>query len=190
ARPLLRPMLFPARFAIFLAPIVVLALAARPAAATSYDEDRWVVQHYGSVEGLPVSSAASARIDDDGFLWLATHDGLARFDGQRFDVHDSMRFPAMSGNRVLSVHKDPQGRLFAHTAHGDWLSIRSGRIERAAIGVDGAQNVRHVDPASLCLTTARALHCPDGSGAFPLRLRFPQGVEAALALPATQRLAV
>ena len=54
---------------------------------------RWVSQHFGSVDGLPVGSASSARVDADGFLWLATHDGLARFDGQRFDVHDSMRFP-------------------------------------------------------------------------------------------------
>src|SRR5690606_31093092 len=59
---------------------------------------RWVSQHFGSVDGLPVGSASSARIDSDGFLWIATHDGLARFDGQRFEVLDSMRFPAMSGN--------------------------------------------------------------------------------------------
>ena len=175
---------FPVRPAILLPAVIGAVLAATPVAATSAAEGRWVRQHYGSAHGLPVSSATSARIDDDGFLWLATHDGLARFDGQRFDVHDSMRFPAMSGNRVLSIHEDPQGRLFAHTAHGDWLSIRSGNIRRAPMGIDSAQGVRHVDPASLCLTTAQALHCPDGSGAFPLRVRFPDGVDPALGLPA------
>ncbi|NLB12535.1 MAG: hypothetical protein GX826_00730, partial [Gammaproteobacteria bacterium] len=144
---------------------------------------RWVSHHYGSVDGLPVGSASSARVDVDGFLWLATHDGLARFDGQRFDVHDSMRFPAMSGNRVLSIHKDDEGRLFAHTSHGDWLSIRSGRIERAPMGIDAAPAVLHVDPASLCLTTHQALHCPDGEGAFPPRLTLPAKTVPGLALP-------
>ncbi|MCX7563125.1 ATP-binding protein [Xanthomonadaceae bacterium XH05] len=144
---------------------------------------RWVSHHYGSVDGLPVGSASSARVDADGFLWLATHDGLARFDGQRFDVHDSMRFPAMSGNRVLSIHKDDEGRLFAHTSHGDWLSIRSGRIERAPMGIDAAPAVLHVDPASLCLTTSRAVHCPDGTGAFPERLRLPEQSLPGMALP-------
>jgi signal transduction histidine kinase/DNA-binding response OmpR family regulator len=147
-------------------------------------EPRWVQQHYGSVDGLPVDSASSARIDVDGFLWLATHDGLARFDGRRFDVHDSMRFPAMSGNRVQSLHTDARGRLFAYTAHGDWLAVRSGRIERADLGTARPQAVRHVDPDSLCLTTGQALHCPDGKGAFPVRVPFPAGAEPALALPA------
>ena len=144
---------------------------------------RWVQQHYGSVDGLPVDSAGSARIDVDGFLWLATHDGLARFDGRRFDVHDSMRFPAMSGNRVQSLHTDAQGRLFAYTAHGDWLAVRSGRIERADMGTARPQAVRHVDPDSLCVTTVQALHCPDAGGAFPARVSFPVGAEPALALP-------
>ncbi|MCQ4163280.1 ATP-binding protein [Tahibacter harae] len=146
-------------------------------------EPSWVRRHYGSTDGLPVSSAASARIDADGFLWLATHDGLARFDGQRFDVHESMRFPALSGNRMLSLHRDARQRLFAHSAHGDWVAVRSGRIERVPLGDDARQNVRHVDEASLCVTTLQALYCPDGSGAFPLRLRFPPDTEPAMALP-------
>lgn len=143
----------------------------------------WVQRHYGSTDGLPVSSAASARIDADGFLWVATHDGLARFDGQRFDVHESMRFPALSGNRMLSLHRDARQRLFAHSAHGDWLTVRSGRIERVPLGNDGLQNVRHVDAASLCVTTAKALYCPDGSDGFALRLHFPPDTEPAMALP-------
>ncbi|MFA7542594.1 MAG: hypothetical protein WCZ02_11005, partial [Lysobacterales bacterium] len=189
----------------------VATAAGKDADADSHaHQPRWVQRHYGSTDGLPVSSATSARIDADGFLWLATHDGLARFDGQRFDVHESMRFPAMSGNRVLSLHLDAQQRLFAHTAHGDWLQVRSGLIEPARLGDGDAfastgergagplesanapagdagsppPRVRHVDADSLCLTTALALHCPDGSGGFPARWRFPEGVEPGLALPA------
>ena len=169
---------------------IVVALALLPAGAgvasdarSAAPEPRWVSHHYGSVHGLPVGSASSARVDTDGFLWLATHDGLARFDGQRFDVHDSMRFPAMSGNRVQSIHKDADGRLFAHTAHGDWLSIRSGRIERAPMGGDDTRAVLHVDPASLCLTTRQALHCPDGEGGFPQRIVLPQVASGGWALP-------
>lgn len=144
-------------------------------------DTRWVERQYGPADGLPVSSASAARIDDDGFLWVATHDGLARFDGEIFDVHDSMRFPAMSGNRVLSVHDDRRGGLYALTAHGDWMRVRSGQIDRIDLGAP--LPAIHVDPASLCVTTPAALHCPDGSGAFPLRVRFPDGVLATQALP-------
>jgi len=159
------------------------ALASLSAARADEPEPRWVQRHYGSTDGLPVGSASSARIDADGFLWLATHDGLARFDGQRFDVHDSMRFPALSGNRMRSLHMDAQHRLFAFTDHGDWVTVRSGRIERVPLGSDGPQNVRHVDEASLCVTTVQAMYCPDGDGGFPLQVRFPPDTEPALALP-------
>ncbi len=160
-----------------------IALAVPAGANAAEPEPLWAQRHYGSTDGLPVSSASSARIDTDGFLWLATHDGLARFDGQRFDVHDSMRFPALSGNRVQSLHMDARQRLFAYTAHGDWVTVRSGRIERVPLGNEGPQNVRHVDPASLCLTTAQALYCPDGAGGFPLRVHLPAEAEPAMALP-------
>lgn len=162
---------------------IVAALAPWCLARAGEPVPRWVQRHYGSTEGLPVGSAGSARIDADGFLWLATHDGLARFDGQHFDVHESMRFPALSGNRVQSLHLDAQRRLYAYTAHGDWVSVRSGRIERVALGEEGPQAVRHVDPASLCVTTALALYCPDAEGRFALRVRFPSQVEPVLALP-------
>jgi len=165
----------------WMASVFVLA-ATLARAATPTPE--WVERGYGPNDGLPVSSASSARIDADGFLWIATHDGLARFDGQRFDVYDSMRFPAMSGNRVQSVHADPQGRVFAYTANGDWLAVRSGAVVSALTDTTAPPQVRHVDAASLCLTTATALRCPDGNGAFPERIRFPPAQTPLLALPA------
>ena len=110
--------------------------------------NEWVQRHYGPTDGLPVSSASSARIDADGFLWIATHDGLARFDGARFDVHDSMRFPAMSGNRVRSLHDDAQGRVFALTEHGDWLTVRSGEITRVPMGEGGLRATIFSDAAT------------------------------------------
>lgn len=154
------------------------------AGAVEEAEIHWGQRHYGSLDGLPVSSASSAQIDTDGFVWFATHDGLARFDGQQFQVYESMRFPAMSGNRVLSLHLDPQQRMYALTGNGDWLSVRSGHVASAVPVDEHRQEVRFVDRESLCLTTATALRCPDGAGNFPLRTAFPSGTDPARALPA------
>ncbi|HET8899943.1 MAG TPA: ATP-binding protein [Rhodanobacteraceae bacterium] len=144
--------------------------------------DHWVHDHYGSVDGLPVDSATDAAVDTEGFLWLATHDGLARFDGERFEVYDSMHYPAMSGNRVRSLFKDTAGRLYALTEHGDWLALRGGQVERIRLGDSRTPRVRSVDPDSLCVTTASALFCPDGKGVFQREVGFPPGVDAFLAL--------
>lgn len=142
----------------------------------------WVSRHYGSADGLPVGSVNAAVMDDEGFLWLATYDGLTRFDGAHFEVYDSIRFPAMNGNRVLSVHRDGQGRVFALTEPGDWLRVESNRIRSAYAGNASGLGTRHVDAANLCVTAARGLWCPDQDGQYQIRLSFPDGVDPALAL--------
>ena len=40
-------------------------------------------------DGLPRAGIAQALQTRDGYLWLATFDGLVRFDGARFEVFDS-----------------------------------------------------------------------------------------------------
>ena len=41
-------------------------------------------QHFGVEEGLPQSFVSGIAQDKDGFLWLATLDGLSRYDGRKF----------------------------------------------------------------------------------------------------------
>lgn len=163
--------------AVALVAVVVLVPAAR---ATG--EVRWVARHYGSLDGLPVDSASDAAVDNDGFLWLATHDGLARFDGEQFRVYDSMRYPALSGNRIVSLGKDVGGRVYALSAHGDWVRVRSAGIGRVPLASGARQTVGYLDRDSLCVTTARAMYCPDGHGHFPEYVGFPEGVKASLAV--------
>ncbi|HQV00610.1 MAG TPA: hypothetical protein PLO59_05580, partial [Bacteroidia bacterium] len=35
-------------------------------------------------DGLPSNIIYKTVVDSKGFLWLATHEGLSRFDGQKF----------------------------------------------------------------------------------------------------------
>lgn len=43
-------------------------------------------QHYGVDDGLPQSYVMGIKQDDDGFIWLATLDGLCRYDGRNFKI--------------------------------------------------------------------------------------------------------
>ena len=42
--------------------------------------------YYTVKEGLPSNSVYRTILDDRGFLWVATENGIARFDGKKFDV--------------------------------------------------------------------------------------------------------
>lgn len=142
----------------------------------------WVARHYGSTDGLPVSSASAAAIDAQGFLWLATHDGLARFDGREFTIFDAAQFPVLGGNRFRTLHADA-----AHTVHalgdgGEWVRLRAGAIERvgAAPGLRVLE-VQHLP--RLCVTADSGLHCVAEDGlTWRLRRAFAPGEMVRLAL--------
>ncbi|MGY1457843.1 diguanylate cyclase [Luteimonas sp. A534] len=63
---------------------VLALLACFSACAGSGDLLR--LESYGPDEGLPQSTVMALASDDQGFLWVSTQDGIARFDGHRFQV--------------------------------------------------------------------------------------------------------
>src|SRR5690606_11277851 len=69
----------PARLA---AAAFALALACLGGPAMASDLLR--LESHGPDQGLPQSTVHALATDDQGFLWVATQDGLARFDGHRF----------------------------------------------------------------------------------------------------------
>lgn len=70
-------------------------------------------QLYTTEDGLPQNYVSSIVQDRDGFIWVATLDGLARFDGKNFIefniTSDSNR--KISTPRVLDLKIDEQNKL-------------------------------------------------------------------------------
>jgi signal transduction histidine kinase/CheY-like chemotaxis protein/streptogramin lyase len=71
-------------------------------------------RHLGAAQGLPSERVYALAQDTHGCLWVGTADGLARFDGSRFEVfhHDPARADSLPGNVVQSLHADAAGRLW------------------------------------------------------------------------------
>lgn len=62
-------------------------------------------RHYGVAEGLPSAVVYEMAQDLDGYLWFATADGLARFDGLEWEVfrHDPADPDSIPGNSVIAL---------------------------------------------------------------------------------------
>lgn len=75
---------------------------------------------FGTAEGLPSSRLRALAQDAEGYLWIGTQDGLARYDGLGFAVHrfDSARPEGLAGNNVQALHADAQGRLWVASEGG------------------------------------------------------------------------
>lgn len=70
--------------------------------AQTFAQTGYSVKRYTAENGLPQNSIKSIGADSFGFIWLATEDGLARFDGRRFSVYNSNNLDVKS-NRVFSI---------------------------------------------------------------------------------------
>ena len=79
-------------------------------------------------EGLPQGSALAIAQTRDGYIWIATRDGLVRFDGVRMRVFSKSDVPEMRSNRCLSLLVDRRGALWVGTEDAGVVQIEGTRI--------------------------------------------------------------
>ena len=89
-----------------------------------YRVTRWTTDH-----GLPQNRISALQQTRDGYLWIGTWFGLARFDGARFTVFDKHNTPALTNDTINALAEDTDGTLWIATADG-LLSYREHRFTR------------------------------------------------------------
>jgi diguanylate cyclase (GGDEF)-like protein len=107
-----------------------------PAAAFALPADRSIDQFihrsWTVDEGLPHSTVRAIAQTPDGYLWFGTPDGLARFDGQSFDVHESPLFAPLRGVGIYALKVAGSGALYiAARGKGLWR-YQGGTLARVA----------------------------------------------------------
>jgi len=75
-------------------------------------------QVWSTEDGLPQASVHALLQSHEGYLWIATEDGAARFDGQSFRVLNHATVPAFASNDVSSLAEDQSGDLWFGTSDG------------------------------------------------------------------------
>lgn len=129
------PALIPAGIVRFVALTLMLVAALRAwgaGAGGDYLTDVWTAD-----EGLPDSSVTAIAQTPDGYLWVGTYNGLARFDGMRFVTFDPANTPALAHARVRKLSVDNQGTLWINTLEGSMTSLRQGTFTREWTGAEG-----------------------------------------------------
>ncbi len=102
------------------------------AAPTGYLIDVWDTE-----DGLPNSTVTAVAQTPDGYLWVGTYDGLARFDGVRFVTFDPGNTPALRHARVQALYVDTSGTLWIDTYRGSMTSYRDGAFHAEDTGQSG-----------------------------------------------------
>jgi ligand-binding sensor domain-containing protein/two-component sensor histidine kinase len=103
---------------------VLIVLASPPVAAQHFQRytiDRWTLE-----DGLPNNAITQILPGADGYLWIATDAGVARFDGVRFTPVDY----DLPNDHVRGLLDDRHGaRWFALSGDG-LVRVKEGRVDR------------------------------------------------------------
>src|SRR5688500_16340157 len=140
-------------FAKFIRRLCAAGLAVLAGASSVYaaDAERWaalvdtVFTHIRTNELPDSTDVSSLAQDGDGFLWVGSQSGLARWDGYHFRVYrPSADVPdALPDGYIISLHTDPKGRLWVGTNSGG-LALHDRERDRFIAYGAGAHGLSHV----------------------------------------------
>lgn len=99
--------------------------------------------------GLPDGTVTSVAQTLDGYLWVGTPKGLARFDGISFKQVDTAGDTTLKDSSVVGLLTDREGTL--------WIASQSGLITQFA---DGEFRLRYLPPEAVPSGKARAALLP------------------------------
>lgn len=117
--------------------LMVLLAFTWPASVQALDPDRrldeYTLQSWNVRDGLPHNMVHAIEQDADGFLWVATWEGLARFDGRHFVVHDNTNIPGLQSRAFRALHRQANGTLlFGAMREGVWERAQGGWLREQA----------------------------------------------------------
>lgn len=126
----------------------------------------WVLEN-----GLPQNTVQALAQTPDGFLWVGTEAGLARFDGSGFQIFDRNSTPALPASDIHCLLASSDGALWVGTSQG------------LARLVDGAVTV-FTTREGLPSNDIRALHLDAGGLVVVSTAEGSASIEGMRAIPA------
>lgn len=84
------------------------------------------VEVWTTRDGLPHSTVHGIGQTPDGFLWLATWEGLVRYDGHEFHLYRRADIPGLLDDGVRALNIGATGDLWAGSARGGIVRLHDG----------------------------------------------------------------
>src|SRR5271156_4806382 len=158
------------------------------AGALSQDSNNLGHQSWSTENGLPQNSVHQIFQSSDGYIWIATEGGIARFNGIDFKVFNHDNTPAFTSDDICCFTQDSAGSLWIGTADGllqysagifrrysATNGLPSGGITSLAAASDGSLLVlsgdriasfdgRHFSPLSIPASAVPAAMAPEDDG--------------------------
>ena len=128
------------------------------ASAASLAAQQYVFRAYRQADGLKNLAINGLTIDRDGFLWLATENGVYEFLGagfRRYGLEDGL-----AGVDIRDIVADPQGTVWVGTEEDlfRWDGVRFVRAGATPIPIPGAHRIATEDEHHLLIVDSGRLY--------------------------------
>jgi signal transduction histidine kinase/ligand-binding sensor domain-containing protein/AmiR/NasT family two-component response regulator len=149
--------------------------SAQPAPSLALKD--YVRRTWNTGEGLPQSSVRAIAQSDQGYLWVATSEGLVRFDGVKMDVLDRKSTPSLPSPNIGALLADGDA-VWVGLKRDGLLRLRGALVERwtrdQGLPGDNIQALaRTRDGAVWACTTDGLARLPPGAHHFE-RVEIPE----------------
>ena len=153
--------------------IVVACLAVMGASYAHAQKLQASRHHYSTEDGLSSNAIAQIVQDDYGYIWLATWNGLSRFDGYNF-----YNYQTGAGSHVKNMH-NRISQLAVDNQQNIWMRMYDGRVfvlkrivdsfVNPFEGVSGSDEFRTTKPIFVT-SSGDVLIVIDGVGLYKMRM--------------------
>ena len=141
------------RFSIGLArvcTVLLLIFTGGLVASGSQEDLHKAIQGYGhqawqAPEGLPQNSVQTILQTHDGFIWVGTERGLARFDGLHFDIFNSKNTGRIKVNYIAALYESRDATLWIATRDDGLIELKDGKFSsHPATNGSGTEDVTSI----------------------------------------------
>ncbi len=142
---------------------IFLSLFLIMAKGQSHQLQQRTFHHLNRQFGLPSMEVNYLLEDELGFIWMATNNGLCRYDGQEFKVwkaSDSIQ-GGLKSSIIISLTYDKRGWIWANTEHGGLSALDPKRNEWYHWGLDTtmANGFKYNSPATVYSAEDGSIWC-------------------------------
>jgi ligand-binding sensor domain-containing protein len=126
---------------------------------------------FTSDDGLPQAGVTTILQTSDGYLWVGTFGGLARFDGQTFNVFrdipdqdspgsDPPQREGPSSDRILTLYEDDRARLWIGTQDAGLSVFEQGKFRHLPMcdGVCGVGGILQAADRTIWFTSSMGIY--------------------------------
>ncbi|MCU0238417.1 MAG: hypothetical protein MUC29_03170, partial [Pyrinomonadaceae bacterium] len=95
----------------------------------SQTDSKFLQTQWTTENGLPQNSVSAIAQTPEGYIWVGTFGGLARFDGIQFKIYTSSNTPELKSNRITALTTDKEGTLWIGTERGEIVIYKDGKFK-------------------------------------------------------------